>query len=112
MRRVDEFLRTIAPEDAKKERTNLRFHLATYVGAFNSGAIYMSTSVFDDGFNIEEITDEYLQSCCKEVWQVFSIIKRQTKLTGDRIAKNRDFDQRVLERVKTVLQEWADAGNQ
>lgn len=104
MKLIDGFLRHNAPDYAKNERTNLRFHLATFVAIVAMGEVNVTPKNFVQKVIIDDIDESFLNSCLNHVWHVFETLKQKHGLEGSRIAKNREFDEAVIRRARQIVE--------
>ena len=103
MRAIDEFLRRDADDYARKERTNLRFQLAMFVAVVMLKTVSVNPKDVAARLPDDDIDIEVLQNATRHVFDVYQLLKLEKRLDGDRIAKNQDYDERVIERVKAIL---------
>ncbi len=100
---VDTFLRTKAPEDVRKEKTNLRFPLAMFAAAIKASSRQMTPERLIEYVSLDDIDSEFLTNCAHHVLDVFVGMKQAQGLDSDRVAKSRVFDEQVLERLEQIL---------
>lgn len=102
MRVVDSHLRTDAPEQAAREKTNLRFPMAMFIACMLAKSSDMNAKIFSK-ISVDDIDSKMLEFATDEIWAIFSSLKVEKGLDGDLIAKNKDFDFAVLDRIKHLL---------
>lgn len=102
MRRIDNYLRTSAPEYIARERTNLRYTLAMYTAGRLVGATKITAKSFVKA-SLDDVDESLMRENAENVWQVFDNLKKSKSLDGDLIAKNKDFDAAVLVSLKQSL---------
>jgi len=100
---IDAFLRTRASEQARKEKTNLRFPLAMFVSAIKANSCEMTPEIFVAQVSLDDVDDDFLSQCTHHVLDVFMRMKQAQDLDSDRIAKSKEFDMQVLERLEQIL---------
>jgi len=100
---IDTFLRTKASEDARKEKTNLRFPLAMFASAIQANSCEMTPERFVEQVSLDNIDADFLAQCTHHVLLIFARMKQVQGLDGDRVAKSKEFDAQVLERLEQIL---------
>lgn len=103
MKLVDEYLRTDAPEYAKKEKTNLRFHLASFAAARKIGEVEITHKMIVEHLSADDIHQNFLFDCVKHVNEIFENLKEELSLDGDRIARRKEFDAKLRERLLQIF---------
>jgi hypothetical protein len=103
MRLVDEFLRDDAPEYIRKEKTNIRFQLVMFIAALKTKMVKITPDKFVELVSIDDIDTVFLIKCANEVWDVFDTAKQELNQEGDRVAKSKEFDQRVITRIRKIM---------
>lgn len=107
MRIIDNYLRVDAPDYAIKEKTNLRFPMAMFISSFLVGTINVKPDEFAN-VSLDDIDKTLLKNSANHTWQIFEKLKREKSLDGDLVAKNKDFDQAVLERLRSIFSSTAE----
>lgn len=102
MRIIDNYLRSEAPEYASKEKTNLRFPMGMFISAYLVGTVSIRPELFVNT-TLDEVDSSLLLSVANHTWQMFEQLKREKSMDGDLVAKNKEFDQVVLDRIKAVI---------
>jgi hypothetical protein len=101
--RIDEYLRKEAVEHIKNERMNLRFHLVSFV----SGYLVKSTKVnpvrFLKRVQIKKIDKKVLDQMSNQLWKLFESTKKELNLDGNRLARRKEFDLRIIEKIKELI---------
>ena len=52
----------------------------------------------------EEVDSDLIQICARELWNAYDDERTRRQQSGDKVAKNRDFDQRVLSLAEDIIQ--------
>jgi len=112
MKTIDDYLRRDAPDDAKRESTNLRWQMAMFVSAQLANTAEVTADRLAKALGREEVDYELLTSAVHYVYAVYAKLKTEQGLDGDRIAKNKDYDKAVLTRLKQLLNGEAELCNE
>ena len=104
MKKVEDYLRKQAPEEQYRERTNLRYHLAMLVSSVVLRSTSYSSSDIVEKRAFEEVDSDLIQICARELWNAYDDERTRRQQSGDKVAKNRDFDQRVLSLAEDIIQ--------
>lgn len=102
MMAVDNYLSSEAPEEIRKEKTNLRYHLVMYASCLLIGRPKFKPEELAN-ISIDKF-DEILKESAPRVHYIFESLKSEKKIDGDLVAKNRDYDNAVLNEVERQLQ--------
>ena len=101
--KVDEWLRTVAPKYMRLEKTNLRFGLSYFVAAMKLKSSKPSHQAISENLDVNSISAKFIHKCAKHVWSIYKSLRHQRRLSGDRIAKNIEFDEKMAQQVNCLL---------
>jgi hypothetical protein len=102
MRLVDNHLRSSVPDYVANEKRNLRFAMAMFIACLLVKSPNMTAVLFAE-VSLDELDDELLSKSTNQIWEAYEAQKTLKSLDGDLIAKNKDFDLVVLNKVKAIL---------
>ncbi len=99
---IDEYLRKTAPEFAKNERMNLRFHFASFIASIIVGVNKITVKNFLRKVNLDKIDDDLLNTWIYVLYDLFSKTKEELNLDSNRVARTKEFDRRILNHLKEL----------
>jgi hypothetical protein len=101
--RIDEFMRKDAPEKARNERANLRFHLTSMVVVLKLKSITISVPKFLQNFDLDSLTNEFLEKTLNLLLELFRETKKELNLDSNRVARRKELDKKIFDRLKKVI---------
>ena len=103
MKRIDMFLQKEAPENIKNEKSNIRFHVATFVTAIRLGLKKPDADKIASELQVDGIEANLLLDCATEVFNLFEKQKNVSGVDGNKLSRRKEFDDVLLNHINTKL---------
>jgi hypothetical protein len=102
MRWIDSFLAsTAAPDYVRNNEINVRYQLAMFAAALKARKQFGPKDV--PTLDLLSISDSALGESLSEVWTVFTTMRDDQSIEGDRVSKSPEFDRRLLTRLNELF---------
>ena len=101
--RIDEYLKRDATEYLRNERMNLRFHLVSFLSGYLVKSIKVNPVRFLKRVQIKKIDKKLLDYMSNLLWKVFESTKKEYNLDSNRVARRKEFDNKIIEKIKELI---------
>lgn len=103
MKKVDGLLQRSASASIKNEKSNIRFHIATFVAAMELRMKKPSADKIASELQVEDIEASLLLDYATDVFNLFEHQKTVSGVDGNKLSRRKEFDDVLLNHINTNL---------
>jgi hypothetical protein len=103
MKKVDSFLQKGVPDSIKNEKSNIRFHIATFVAAMKLSMRKPSADKIASDLQVGSIEASLLLDYATDVFNLFEHKKNVSGIDGNKLSRRKEFDDVLLNHINMKI---------
>jgi len=103
MKKVDSFLQKGVPDSIKNEKSNIRFHIATFVAAMKLSMRKPSADKIASDLQVGSIEASLLLDYATDVFNLFEHKKTVSGIDGNKLSRRKEFDDVLLNHINMKI---------